>query len=59
MKINKRSKKKNEKQGKICFKRKRKAKEIKKKKIITVNPFVVWPVFTLPTRGLKLYTLPT
>ena len=32
MKINKRSKKKNEKQGKICFKRKRKAKEIIKKK---------------------------
>ena len=30
MKINKRSKNKNEKQGKICFKRKRKAKEIKK-----------------------------
>ena len=27
--------------------------------IITVNPSVVWPVFTLPTRGLKLYTLPT
>ena len=27
--------------------------------IITVSPPVVWPVFTLPTCGLKLYTLPT
>ena len=27
--------------------------------IITANPPGVWPVFTLPTRGLKLYTLPT
>ena len=27
--------------------------------ISTVNPPGVWPVFTLPTRGLKLYTLPT
>ena len=34
---------------------------LKKKKfrIITTNPPGVWPVFTLPTRGLKLYTLPT
>ena len=27
--------------------------------IITVNPPEVWPVFILPTRSLKLYTLPT
>ena len=27
--------------------------------IITANPPGVWPVFTLPTRGLKLYTLST
>ena len=26
--------------------------------IITVNPPRVWPVFTLPTRGSKLYILP-
>ena len=31
----------------------------KKKKIITVNPPEVRPVFTLPTRGLKFYILPT
>ena len=31
----------------------------KKKWIITANPPVVRPVFTLPTRDLKLYTLPT
>ena len=39
--------------------KKKKSKRNKKKRIITINPFVVWPVFTLPTRGLKLYTLPT
>ena len=27
--------------------------------VIAANPPGVWPVFTLPTRGLKLYTLPT
>ena len=27
--------------------------------IITVTPLVIWLVFTLPTRGLKLYALPT
>ena len=32
---------------------------IKIKGIITANPPGVWPVFTLPTRDLKLYTLPT
>ena len=26
---------------------------------ITVNVSVIWSVFTLPTRGLKLNTLPT
>ena len=26
--------------------------------IITVNLLEVWPVFTLPTRGIKLITLP-
>ena len=26
--------------------------------IVTVNPPEVWPVFTLPTRGIKLITLP-
>ena len=29
------------------------------KEIITVNPPEVWPDYTLPTRGLKLITLPT
>ena len=29
------------------------------KGIITVNPPVVRPIFTLPTRSLKLYTIPT
>ena len=32
---------------------------IKEEGISTVNPPGVWPVFTLPTRGLRLYTLPT
>ena len=27
--------------------------------IITANPPEVWPVCALPTRGSKLYTLPT
>ena len=30
----------------------------KKKGIITANPPEVWPVYTLPTRGSKLITLP-
>ena len=34
-------------------------KKIKKYGIIIANPSEVWPVCTLPTRGLKLYTLPT
>ena len=36
-----------------------KKRHSKYKGIITANPPGVWPVFTLPTRGLKLYTLPT